>query len=71
MDHYAYQNKKNKDNQKKHVVSTPDVDEFASWFENEFSLIACLSSSVITKFWYIDNGAHCHMKGVKDCFSNS
>lgn len=44
------------------------MDEFASQFENEFSLIACLSSSIANKVWYIDSGASCHMTGVRECF---
>jgi transposase InsO family protein len=39
-------------------------------FENEFSLIACLSSSTNSGVWYIDSGASSHMTGVRDYFSS-
>jgi hypothetical protein len=46
-----------------------EVDDFAAKFENEFSLLACLSSSASVGVWYIDNGASSHMTGVHDYFS--
>ena len=46
------------------------MEEFASKFDWEFSLIACLSScSSTSKVWYIDSGASTHMSGVQKCFS--
>lgn len=50
MGHYTNQclNKKNKDKQKKKVVAIAEVDEFSTWFTNEFSLIACLSILIVT-----------------------
>jgi hypothetical protein len=51
--------------------ASAEVDEFAARFENEFSLIACLSGSTSTGVWYIDSGASSHMTGVgvSDIFS--
>lgn len=45
------------------------MDEFASQFKNEFSLMTYLSSSVANKIWYINIGASCHMTRVRDCFT--
>ena len=65
--HYAVQcpNKK-----KKQVAASADMEQFASKFDREFSLIACLSScSGTSRVWYIDSGASTHMSGVRECFS--
>jgi hypothetical protein len=52
------------------MVSTTNMDSFATRFEEEFSLLACLSNSMFTCTWYIDNGASCHMIGVNKYFNN-
>ena len=65
--HYAVQcpNKK-----KKQVAASADTEEFASKFDREFSLIACMSScSSTSRVWYIDSGASTHMSGIRECFS--
>ena len=55
---------------KKQVVAYADVEDFASMFEREFSLIACLSAcSGSSRCWYIDSGASAHMTGVREVFS--
>ena len=55
---------------KKQVVAFADLEEFSSKFEREFSLIACLSSSLgSSRVWYIDSGASTHMSGVREVFS--
>eukprot|EP00253_Pinus_taeda_P008530 PITA_08530 len=47
------------------------VDEaFASQFELDFSLIACMVSLMIGSVWYLDNGDSFHMTGDKDLFSD-
>lgn len=47
-----------------------DVEDFASTFEREFSLIACLSAcSRSSRDWYIDSGASTHMTGVREVLS--
>jgi hypothetical protein len=43
-----------------------EVNDFVARFENEFSLIACLSTSTSSGVWYIDNGPSSHMIGVRD-----
>jgi hypothetical protein len=45
-----------------------EVDYFATRFENEFSLIPCLSSSASIGVWYIDSGASTHITRVCDYF---
>ena len=51
------------------MVASADVDDFASTFEREFSLIACLSAcSGSSRDWYIDSGASTHMIGVREVF---
>ena len=65
--HYAVQclNKK-----KKQVVASADMEEFASKFDRDFSLVTCLSTcSGTSGLWYIDSGASAHMSGVRECFS--
>ena len=64
--HYAVQcpNKK-----KKKVVAFVNMEEFASKFGREFSLIACMSSCLGTsRVWYIDSGSSTHMFDVRECF---
>jgi hypothetical protein len=51
------------------MAATADMDAFATKFEDEFSLIACMTSSLVTGTWYIDSGASCHMTGVCEYFS--
>ena len=65
--HYAGQCPNRKQRQ---VVASANVEDFASTFEREFSLIACLSACLgLSREWYIDNGALTHMIGVKEVFS--
>ena len=57
--HYVVQcpNKK-----KKQVVAFADMEEFASKFDKEFSLVTCLATcSVSSNVWYIDSGASAHV----------
>ena len=52
------------------MATSTDVEDFASTFEREFSLIACLSSSLgSSRVRYIDSGASTHMSGVREVFS--
>jgi hypothetical protein len=41
------------------------MEAFVAKFEDEFSLIACLSSSMATGTWYIDSGTYFHMTRVR------
>jgi hypothetical protein len=62
--HYAGQcpNKK-----KKQTIASTTVEEFSTKFDNEFSLVVCLSTRTThSDMWYIDSGASCHMTGVRE-----
>jgi hypothetical protein len=71
LGHFSSQcpNKK-KGKPKKHMAATTDMDAFVARFEDEFSLLACLSTSMVTGTRYIDSGASCHMTGVRAYFNN-
>jgi hypothetical protein len=51
------------------MVASAGVEEFCKIFEEDFCLVACMSSSVVTDVWYVDSGASCHMTGCKEFFS--
>ena len=67
--HYASQcpNKK-KDKKKKKTSSSTDIDGFSSRFDEDFSLITCLSSSSTKAIgvWYIDSGVSYNMTRVRE-----
>eukprot|EP00253_Pinus_taeda_P009805 PITA_09805 len=66
--HYAtncLQKKKNKQ-----AAGSTVGEALASQFEMDFSLIACLVSSVMGLVWFLDSGASFHMKGDQDLFSD-
>ena len=59
--HYATncpQKKKNKQ-----VAGSAAGEALASQFELDFSLIACLVSSMMGSVWFLDSGASFHMTG--------
>eukprot|EP00253_Pinus_taeda_P008723 PITA_08723 len=66
--HYAtncLQKKKNKQ-----AAGSAAGEALASQFELDFSLIACLVSSVMGSVWFLETGASFHMTGDRDLFSN-
>ena len=66
--HYATncpQKKKNKQ-----VARSAPGEALASQFELDFSLIACLVSSVMGSVWFLDSRASFHMIGDRDLFSD-
>ena len=66
MGHYAVTCPERKKGKRKNVAASTEVEEFSSQFEQEFSLIAGLSSSVTpSTVWYIDSGASRHMICVR------
>eukprot|EP00253_Pinus_taeda_P030288 PITA_30288 len=52
-----------------HVVASTKVDRFASQFEKNFSLIACMARVVGSNTWYIDSGASFHMTKNREYFN--
>lgn len=53
--HYATKCPNQKKGSKKDLVAASvETDEFSSHFQ-EFTLIACMASSMATSVWYIDN----------------
>eukprot|EP00253_Pinus_taeda_P007797 PITA_07797 len=66
--HYATncpQKRKNKQ-----AVGSAAGEALASQFELDFSLIACLVSSVMGLVWFLDTGGSFHMTGDRDLFSD-
>eukprot|EP00253_Pinus_taeda_P026538 PITA_26538 len=67
-EHYATncpQKKKNKQ-----AARSAAGEALASQFELDFSLTACLVSSVMGSVWFLDSGASFHMTGDRDLFSD-
>ena len=61
--HYATNFPQKKKSNKASGFATGEA--LASKFELEFSLIACMVSSVMGSTWYLDSGASFHMTGDK------
>lgn len=64
------QRKKNEKKGKKQTIAPTSVDELSSRIEDEFALIAYLTSSTSLGVWYINSGASFHMIGTREYFSS-
>ena len=58
-EHYATNCPQKKEN--KHAAGSAAGEALASQFELDFSLIACLVSSVMGSVWFLDSGVSFHM----------
>lgn len=58
--------KKGEKKGKKKMIASTSVDELSSRMEQEFALIACLTSSTSQGVWCIDSGVSFHMIGVRE-----
>lgn len=58
-----------KEIKKDHVAATIG-EALSSQFELDFTLIACMTNTVMGSVWYIDSGASFHMMGKKYFFSD-
>ena len=65
--HYAMNCPKKKS--KKGSSKGSDGDALASQFELDFSLIACMVSSMVGYVWYLDSGSSFHISSDKNLFS--
>jgi hypothetical protein len=65
LGHFASQCPNKKGKPKKPMAATADMDAFAARFEDGFSLLPCLSTSMVTGTWYIDSDVSCHMTWVR------
>ena len=67
MGHYATNCPSKKS--KKGSSEGSEGEALASQFEMDFTLIACMVSSMMGCVWYLDSGASFHMTGDKSLFS--
>jgi hypothetical protein len=51
------------------MASSAGVEEFRKIFEEDFYLVACMSSSVASSVWYVDISSF-HMTGHKEFFKS-
>jgi hypothetical protein len=71
--HYASQCREKKGQGKTQTTTSTEtqLDEFATKFEKDFSLVSCLSTNTNTRSaWYLDNGASHHMTEARELFNS-
>jgi hypothetical protein len=71
--HCIERKKKNKEHEGSEKVSTKTMEDFASKYDMEFSLVTLVSSVGSGEFrgdirWIVDSGASCHMIGIWQLF---
>ena len=67
MGHYASNYPRRKS--KKESREGSKGEALASQFELDFTLFACMVSSMMGSGWFLDNGASFHMTGKKSLFN--
>lgn len=71
MGHYVVKCRNKKGKKKQGFAAIADVDEFATMFDSECALVVSLANQVTSSCaWFIDNGASCHMTGVREHFTS-
>ena len=51
------------------TLAETQMNEFSSKFDNDFSMVSCLSFHTFSKnTWYVDNGALRHMTSARELF---
>jgi hypothetical protein len=71
--HYASQCPEKKKGRRKTqqaaTTTKTQLSELATKFERDFSLVSCISTSIIARSaWYLDSGASRHMTKVQELF---
>jgi hypothetical protein len=72
--HYSSQfPEKKKGNENTHTTTSVEMqlDDFATKFENDYSMISCLlTRKTMRSAWFLDSGAYHHMIEAQDLFSS-
>jgi len=51
------------------MASSEAVDDFSKLFEEDFCFITCMSITIVSDMWFVDNGASFHMTWHKEWFT--
>ena len=72
MGHYASKcPEKKKEKKERNMAVSAAVEDYATKFEQEFSLVSIdssIGSSIFENVWFVDSGATRHMTGIYDIF---
>jgi hypothetical protein len=67
----VHEKKKGKGKMQTTTSTETQLDEFATKFEKDFSLVSFLSTSTTMRSaWFLDNGASHHMTEARELFSS-